>query len=309
MRRGYLYIAGVVVALAFVAASGEVSIRTATCMVCHQREASFAHWMGGRLKTEKKGFGHELIACADCHIKGAPANTVMSRMRALLHAGMYLVPQIDPRRSDITQVYPTSHVPTENCNYCHQAAVMRQAVYLRDLPPELKKIGLVMDHRKHVVAREGTCAKCHERYKEKNGIVEVDKSVNYAETNHLACDSCHSQASHSYRADQLLPLSQKRYRSARMAAWKRLSTNPRWMVAMPTEKTCARCHNGKIHYKTRIFQANCKEGKNLADCQKCHPLMTPEYFREYRKKAAQTAAGVETTGGKTAVSALTDRDQ
>ena len=96
MRRGYLYIAGVVVALAFVAASGEVSIRTATCMVCHQREASFAHWMGGRLKTEKKGFGHELIACADCHIKGAPANTVMSRMRALLHAGMYLVPQIDP---------------------------------------------------------------------------------------------------------------------------------------------------------------------------------------------------------------------
>lgn len=299
MRRGYLYIAGVFVALAFAAAAGEISVRTATCMACHQQEASFAHWMGGRLKAEKKGFGHELIACADCHIEGAPANTVTSRLRGLLHAGTYLVPQIDPRRADITEVYPTSRVPTENCNYCHAAAVMRKAVYLKDLPPELKKIGLAMDHRKHVLAREGTCAKCHERYKEKDGFLEVDKSVNYTETNHMACDSCHSQASHSYRAGQLLPLSQTRYRAARRDAWKRLSTNPRWMVAVPTEQTCRRCHNGQIHYKTRIFPANCKEGKIFADCQKCHPFMTQEYFREYRKRAVQFATGGDGSNGKT----------
>jgi nitrate/TMAO reductase-like tetraheme cytochrome c subunit len=304
MGRGYLYILGIVVALAFVAGAGEISVRTSTCMACHQQEASFAHWMQGRLKSEKKGFGHELIACSDCHMKGSPANTIASRFEALLHVATYLVPQMDPRRFDITQVYTTARVPTENCNYCHQAAIMRKAVFLKDLPPELKKIGLVMDHRKHVIAREDTCAKCHERYQEKKGVLEAVKSVNYAEVNHMACDSCHTQASHAYRAGHLLPMSQSQYLQARGDAWKRLSTNPRWMVAIPSEQSCRRCHNGRIHFKTRIFQANCKEGTNFEDCKKCHALMTPEYFKQYRQKAIQTASGTAILPGDTLPRAL-----
>jgi hypothetical protein len=283
MHRGFLYILGVLAIVLVVGAAAEVSVQTSTCMVCHQREASFAHWMSTRLKAEKKGFAHALIACADCHIKDSPANTVTSKLRGLLHTVTYMVPQIDPRRPEVTGIFNRTRVPTENCNYCHLAALQRKAVYMKDLPAELKKIGLRMDHRKHVVARDDTCAKCHERFK-KTDPFEADKRVNYAEVNHLACDSCHSQASHAYRGDRLLPMTEKEYLQAREAAWLRLSKNSRWMVAMPTEKSCQRCHNGKIHYKTRIFEANCQAGTNFDNCVKCHPIMSRQYFDDHRKK-------------------------
>ena len=283
MRRGYVYILGVLVLLLAVGGAAELSVQSSTCMACHEREASYARWMAERLKAEKKGFAHALIACADCHMEGSPGNTPMSKLRGLLHALTYLVPQIDPRRPEVSGIFSRTRVPTSNCNYCHLGAAQRTAVYLRDLSRELKKIGLRMDHRKHVIARDDTCAKCHERFKKADPFV-ADKQVNYAEINHLACDSCHSQASHSYRADRLLPMTKEEYLQSREDAWQRLSRNPRWMVAIPTERTCRRCHNGKIHYKTRIFLANCQDGTNFDNCRKCHPLMTQAYFQEYRKK-------------------------
>jgi hypothetical protein len=91
-------------------------------------------------------------------------------------------------------------------------------------------------------------------------------------------------ASHAYRSGQLMPMSQKEYLLAREEAWNKLSTNPRWMVAMPSEQSCRRCHNGKIHYKTPIFLAACNSDTNYDNCLKCHPLMTKEYFEEHRRK-------------------------
>jgi nitrate/TMAO reductase-like tetraheme cytochrome c subunit len=70
MGRGVWYIVAVgLVIIVAVGGTGEYSVRSATCMACHSQEASFAQWMAGRLKAEKKGFAHELIACADCHIE------------------------------------------------------------------------------------------------------------------------------------------------------------------------------------------------------------------------------------------------
>lgn len=308
MRRGFLYILGLALLVMFVAVAGEVSVQSVTCMACHQQEASFARWMGTMLKAEKRGFAHELIACADCHMEGSPGNTVMSRLRGLLHVVTYLVPQIDPRRPEVSQIFNRTRIPTENCNYCHLGAAKRKAVYLRDLPEELKSIGLAMDHRKHVLSREDTCAKCHERYKQ-TAPDQADKNVNYAEVNHLACDSCHAQASHSYRARKLLPMSDKQYVEARSEAWKRLSRNPRWMVAIPTEQTCRRCHNGKIHYKTRIFLADCQDGRNFDNCLKCHPTMTKEYFEQHRKKREKSASTASRTGNGSLRRVLAVRSQ
>jgi hypothetical protein len=297
MRRGLVYLiilAGVVVVFA---GAAEISLRSATCMACHRQEASFSRWMAGRLVAEKKGFSHELIACADCHISGSPEGTVMSRLRGLLHAVTYIVPQLDPRRGEVSGIFDRTRVPTENCQYCHLAAQFRKAVYLKDLPEGLKEIGLLMDHRKHVLAREDTCAKCHEQYK--NEAAAADKGVNYAEVNHMSCDSCHTRSSHAYRSGRLLPLTEAEYAKAREEAWDRLSTNPRWMVAMPSEQTCKRCHNGKIHYKTRIFPADCREGKNLEECLKCHPLMTKEYFERYlRERDKPTSASNRDDSGE-----------
>jgi hypothetical protein len=283
MPRGLWYIIGIVLVILLAGTAGELSVRSAACMACHRQEADFATWMRGRLTADKKGFGHELLGCADCHIQGAPARTVMSRLRGLLHFATYVVPQLDPRQERVTGLFTKTRVPTENCQYCHLAAQNRKTVYVKDLPERLKKIGLAMDHRKHVLARDDTCARCHERYKDRNSL-QADREVNYAEVNHLACDSCHTTASHSYRSGLIMPIPEKQYVDARQSAWERLATNPRWMVAMPSEKTCSRCHNGKIHFKDLIFLADCGVGKNYENCLKCHPLMTKEYFDQYLKQ-------------------------
>jgi len=155
-----------------------------------------------------------------------------------------------------------------------------------------------MDHRKHVLAKDDTCARCHERYK----TPEADRMVAYTEVNHLSCDSCHLMASHAYRAGQLLPMNEQEYVLARDDSWKRLATNPRWMVAFPTEQSCRRCHNGKIHFKTKIFLADCSNDTNFENCLKCHPQMTKEYFEEHRRKreklsTASNAIGSPERGG------------
>jgi hypothetical protein len=254
--------------------------------------------MAHRLKAQKKGFSHELIACAACHLEGGAKGTLMSGFRGLLHVVTYLVPQIDPRRPRVSGLFDRTRVPTENCQYCHYGSLYKKAVSLKDLPPGLKKIGLVMDHRKHVLERDDTCAQCHERYKNKE-TGKADKEVAYTEVNHLGCDACHSYASHSYRMGRLLPLTEKEYRKARQETWHTLSSNPRWMVAIPTEKTCSRCHDGKIHFKKRIFNANCRTGDKFENCVKCHPLMTRQYFEEFRRernKLSSVSAQRDTDG-------------
>ncbi len=286
MVRAMWYVIAVLFVVAMVVAAGQVSLQSTSCMACHDQEASYADWMKKKLKAEKKGFSHEMIACADCHIEGAAAGTLMSRFRGLLHVATYIVPQIDPRRPQVGGLFTKTRIPSENCQYCHLAAIQRKAVQVRDLTPGLKQIGLAMDHRKHVLARDDTCARCHERYK----TAEADRMVTYTEVNHLSCDACHTRASHAYRAGQLLPLNQKEFLLAREEAWKSLSTNPRWMVPFPTEQSCRRCHNGNIHYKTKIFIADCNNDTNFENCVKCHPQMTREYFEQHRREREKKTA-------------------
>lgn len=291
MRSSFAPIGVVLLAAVIFLGAAEMASRSASCMLCHRQEAAYSTWMTEKSREEKRGFAHEMIACADCHIQGHPERTAGSRFRSLLHLVTYVVPQIDPREHGTTGLFNRRNAPSENCQFCHYASVYRKAVYLKDLPEGLKKIGLVMDHRKHVLAKQNTCSRCHERYKSPDDAI-ADKGVNYAEVNHMACDSCHSYASHAYRRDRLLPMSEAEYRVSRKQAWESLSTNPRWMVAMPSEKTCRRCHNGQIHYKTRIFSAECRTGVNYDNCLKCHPLMTKSYFEEYLK-GRQKSASIE----------------
>ncbi len=283
MRSSLLPIGFVLLIAVIIIYGAYVATSSASCMLCHRVEAAYSDWMTKETRERKKGFAHEMIACADCHMQGNPERTVASRFRSLLHVVTYIVPQMDPREQGTRGLFNRTRVPSENCQYCHYASVYRKEVYLKDLPVGLKEIGLVMDHRKHVLAKENTCSRCHERYKSPDQS-SADKSVNYAEVNHMACDSCHSYASHAYRSGQILPLSEAQYQEAKEQAWRALSTNPRWMVAIPSEQTCRRCHNGQIHYKTRIFAAECRTGTDFDNCLKCHPLMTRSYFDEYLRK-------------------------
>ncbi len=286
MNRLTLYGISFIVLLIGVMVAADYSTRTSACMMCHTEQAKFAHWMKKRLVQEKKGFSHELISCAKCHIQGAAKGTVMSRFRGLLHTISYIPGQLDPRSPAIAAEMEKTRIPSDNCRHCHLASIKRKTVFTRDLTVDLKNIGLSMDHKKHVIASEDTCAKCHERYKKQG---EVDKTVNYAEVNHLACDACHTSASHSYQAGRFLPIEPGKMGEAMEAAWMKLSTNPRWMVAFPSKETCKRCHNGKIHFKTRIFLSSCPTGEDYDNCVKCHPTMTREIFRNLKKTQKRLA--------------------
>ncbi len=288
MSRGILYISIIVIVLAAVFGAGEISLRSSSCMSCHEQQAAYAHWMGQRLVAEKRGFAHELLACADCHIKGAPEGAMTSRFRGLGHVLTYLAPQIDPRQPQVSGLFNQTRIPSENCEYCHLGAIQRKAMLVKDMPKGLKEIGLAMDHRKHVFARNDTCAKCHERYKDSNPLL-ADKMVTYTEVNHMACDSCHTTASHAYRRGRIMPMSPVQFTEAKDDAWRWLSKNPRWMIGIPTEQSCKQCHNGKIHYKTKIFLADCKTGQDYETCVKCHPLMSKEYFEKYKRERQTTA--------------------
>jgi hypothetical protein len=56
---------------------------------------------------------------------------------------------------------------------------------------------------------------------------------------------------------------------------------------------------GKIHFKTVIFEANCRGGKNFKNCVKCHPLMTRQYFEEYRRERRKITSDSGDAGTKT----------
>jgi nitrate/TMAO reductase-like tetraheme cytochrome c subunit len=286
MGKGFTYIFILLGVFIIAISAAELSSRSITCMACHTQEAQYREWMQGRLASEKKGFSHELISCADCHILGSPERTVASKFRSLSHAISNIVPQIDPRKPEVSGLFNRTRIASENCKSCHAGAVRRKAMLKKDMPSELQKIGLQMDHRKHVISSTDTCAKCHERYKPE--LSQADKSVTFTEVNHLACDSCHTMASHSYRKGLILPISEGQFQAAKDNAWQDLSRNPRWMVSIPTEQSCRRCHNGQVHYKTPIFLADCRQGQDYETCKKCHPLMTKEYFEQRRLQPLKT---------------------
>ena len=207
MGRGVWYIVAVgLVIIVAVGVTGEYSVRSATCMACHSQEASFAQWMAGRLKAEKKGFAHELIACADCHIQGSAAGTPVSRLRGLLHIVSYVVPQIEPRQAATRRAvqqnaYSKRKLPVLSFG----GDIPQRGLSQRPSSRSSRRSAWSWTIANTCWHRDDTCAKCHERYKEQ-GTAQADKAVTYTDVNHLACDSCHTSASHAYRGDRLLPM-------------------------------------------------------------------------------------------------------
>jgi hypothetical protein len=155
-----------------------------------------------------------------------------------------------------------------------------------DLPVTLKEIGLAMGHRKHYETANKECAICHLRHKVKGGKLQEDKGVNYREYSHMTCDSCHKYVAHAYKKFEDIASSNVSRDEARRKAWTDLNKNPRWKVDIPSEESCRRCHNGKVHFKKLIFLADKIRDNNYKNCLQCHPAMTPEFFNSYKQSLA-----------------------
>ncbi|MBW2038946.1 MAG: hypothetical protein JRI46_05015 [Deltaproteobacteria bacterium] len=278
-----LLIVLLVVALLF--AGADYAARSNTCGICHVKEASYANWLIA--EKAKEGFAHDQISCASCHM--GTKWSMQLRFAALLHVVQYIVPQLDARQRDLPRPI-LENIAIENCRYCHMSSFRLVEARQKDVPKDLKEIGLKMDHLKHFKAMQGDCKKCHERRVEKDGQMVVSKDINYAEINHMRCDACHKYVSHAYRRFNPPLLSNRPHEEAVKLAWEKIKENPRWRINIPSCESCRRCHNGRFHYKTEIFWADRFKDKNYDNCKKCHPLMTKEYFREFKARLKEGKA-------------------
>ena len=124
------------------------------CASCHNIRPSYDSWLAS---------SHKEVTCVACHVRPGVEGFVHDKVIAgIKDVGIYLFGT--PTEAHNLQ----TTVPTEACIGCHQAILRVSEIAVRDLPPPVKDVGLVMSHRKHLAAfdkrgkGEG-CTTCHSR--------------------------------------------------------------------------------------------------------------------------------------------------
>jgi NapC/NirT cytochrome c family, N-terminal region len=174
------------------------------------------------------------------------------------------------------------------CLVCHNAILEQENADRLELSPELAKIGLKFSHARHFAMREfdaeqrdrldqlksmsrlndeekaeqvflekvsiGACAFCHERNQlidPTTGARKIDRSINLFARNPIGCSGCHVDAVvGDHPGNTLAP-----------------------PLGLPSETTCRRCHNGRVHGRIVTFEARCEKNSPpfSEQCAKCHP--------------------------------------
>jgi len=130
--------------------------RSAFCSSCHTMKGSYATW---------KMSSHKEVRCVDCHIEPGIAGFMEAK---LIRGGNDLIVQIlnPPDPATIK-----SQVSSMVCIRCHMEIMRISEIAKRDLPERINKVGLVMEHKRHIEAfkdqqfrQEGDgCTICHSR--------------------------------------------------------------------------------------------------------------------------------------------------
>lgn len=124
------------------------------CASCHTIAPSYDTWVVS---------SHKAVTCVDCHVRPG----VDGFLRDKAWAGMkdvaitWFGTPTEPYNLDVT-------VHTEMCLGCHRAILRVSEVAVRDLPPPVKEVGLIMSHGRHmeIFAQRGKgegCTTCHSR--------------------------------------------------------------------------------------------------------------------------------------------------
>jgi cytochrome c nitrite reductase small subunit len=148
----------IVAALLVLALGGAAAIpltnHPSFCASCHTIKPSHDTWAQS---------SHKDVTCVDCHVRPGLSGFVNDKIFAGLKdvAITFLGTPTEPHNLD-------SHVSSAMCLTCHRAILRVTEKPIRDLPPPVNEVGLIMSHRKHMEAfeqrgnREG-CTTCHGR--------------------------------------------------------------------------------------------------------------------------------------------------
>jgi hypothetical protein len=124
------------------------------CATCHNIRPSYESWAVS---------SHKEVTCVDCHVRSSVEGYIQDKAVAgLKDVAIYLF----GTPTDAHNLQAT--VSSEVCLGCHRAILRLSEVAVRDLPPPVKEVGLIMSHRKHIeaFAKRGQgegCTTCHSR--------------------------------------------------------------------------------------------------------------------------------------------------
>ena len=144
--------------LLFLALGGAVTVPLTNqpkfCASCHTIRPAYDSW---------KLSSHKDVTCVDCHVRPGLSGFIEDKVLAGLEdvAITFLGRPTEPHNLE-------SHVYSSVCLGCHRAILRVTEVSTRDLPPPVKEVGLIMDHREHMEAFEKRgkgegCTTCHSR--------------------------------------------------------------------------------------------------------------------------------------------------
>lgn len=155
MGKGLTLIGAILLVMAF---GGAVAIpltnQPTFCASCHTIRPAYESW---KLST------HKDVTCVDCHVRPGLSGFIQDKVLAGLEdvAITFFGTPTDYHNLE-------SHVHSSVCLNCHRAILRVTEVSTRDLPPPVKEVGLIMDHREHMEAFEERgrgegCTTCHSR--------------------------------------------------------------------------------------------------------------------------------------------------
>jgi len=187
------------------------------CATCHTIRPSYESWTAS---------SHKAVTCVDCHVRPGVEGFIEDKAYAgLKDVAIYLFGT--PTAPHNLQAAVSSDV----CLGCHRAVLRVSEIAVRDLPPPVRDVGLIMSHRKHLeaFAKRGQgegCTTCHAR-------VVHDKPIKgypiVIPRGHVALDGKpyvdHPEGS--------------RLRKAALA-------------------DCVRCHDGKAEHQGKVLSKKCE---------------------------------------------------
>ena len=187
------------------------------CASCHTIKPSYDSWVQS---------SHREVQCVQCHVRPTLEGWVHDKVIAGLRDVYIYFLDTPPAPHDLR-----ASVASGVCLSCHQNILRISEIAVRDLPPPVKEVGLIMSHRKHMEAfaargqGEG-CTTCH-------GRVVHDKPIKgypiVIPRGHVSEDSQPYPPDHAPGS--------KLYKAAMT--------------------DCFRCHDGKSSYDGRILSRQC----------------------------------------------------
>lgn len=211
-----------VVIVAVMALGGAVAIPLTNhptfCASCHTIRPSYDSWTAS---------SHRDVTCVDCHVRPGLQGFIEDKVLAGLKDVAITFFGTPPQPYNLE-----ARVYSSVCLSCHRAVLRISEIAVRDLPPPVKNVGLIMSHRRHMdaFAKRGKgegCTTCHARVVHGTPIKGYPIVI---PRGHVALDD------EPHAPD--LPKDSKLWRS--------------------TMADCLRCHDGQSTYEGRILSKRCE---------------------------------------------------